>query len=252
MATMRDWVRTYWLAIVAVLFVVFNFIGFSQAVAQQPAPTTVPIVTGTINAAQATTDIMVNFFNRLTQMPQSTATRVVMIVVGLVLLVAGWRVYEYVIVIAGAMVGAAIATSVVTSPDTLTNLVVLLIGGVVGAVLSFFLYYVAVFLIGVHFGILLTNGLAATFALQPVSPVVLIIGGVIGGVILLGLSFQFLVVLSSLVGAQLFVLALGLPTVWTLVIALLGILIQFGLTRAYNYDFRRSRRVTYRRRVAVH
>ena len=248
MATVRNMVRTYWLAIVAVLFVSFNLVGFSQTFAQQPVPTTVPLVTGTINAAQATTDILVNFFNRLTQTPESTLMRVIMIAVGLVLLVAGWRVYEFIIVIAGAMVGAAIATSLVATPDNVTYLIVLLIGGVIGAVLSMFLYYVAVFLIGMHFGILLTNGLATTFTLQPVSPLVLLIGGVIGGVILLGLSFQFLIILSSLVGAQLLVVALGLPTIWVLVIALIGILLQFGLTRTYNYDFRR-RRTVYRRRT---
>jgi len=250
MATIRDVVRTYWLAIVAVLFVLFTFISFSHTVAQDPVPTTVPIVTGTINAAEATTDILVNFFNRLTQTPESTLMRVVMIVVGLVLLVAGWRVYEFIIVIAGAMVGAAIATSLVVSTDAVVNLIVLLIGGVIGAVLSMFLYYVAVFLIGMHFGILLTNGLATTFALQPVSPLVLLIGGVIGGIILLGLSFQFLIILSSLVGAQLLVVALGLPTIWILVIALIGIILQFGLTRTYNYDFRRRRTYSYRRRTA--
>jgi hypothetical protein len=250
MTTIQNAVRTYWLAIAAILFVVFNFIGFSHVVAQDPAPTTVPIVTTTIDAAQATTDIMLNFFNRLTQTPDSTIMRVVMIVVGLVLLVAGWRVYEFVIVIAGAMVGAAIASSLVVSADATNNLIVLLVGGLVGAVLSFFLYYVAVFLIGMHFGILLTNGLATTLSLQPVSPLVLIIGGVIGGVILLGLSFQFLIILSSLVGAQLLTVALGLPTIWTLVIAVLGILLQFGLTRTYNYDFRRSRRAVYRRRTS--
>ena len=179
MAMLRNSVRSYWLAIVAVLFVAFNFIGFSHAVAQQPVPTTVPIVTGTINAAAATTDILLNFFNRLTQTPESSVMRLVMIVVGLVLLVAGWRVYEFIIVIAGAMVGAAIASSLVVSSDAAVNLIVLLIGGVIGAVLSMFLYYVAVFLIGMHFGILLTNGLATTFSLQPVSPLVLLIGGVL-------------------------------------------------------------------------
>lgn len=250
MATIRNTVRSYWLAIAAILLVVFNFVGFSHVVAQDPAPTTVPIVTTTIDAAQATTDIMLNFFNRLTQTPDSTIMRVVMIVVGLVLLVAGWRVYEFVIVIAGAMVGAAIATSLVVSADATTNLIVLLVGGLIGAVLSFFLYYVAVFLIGMHFGILLTNGLATTLALQPVSPLVLLIGGVIGGIILLGLSFQFLIILSSLVGAQLLTVALGLPALWVFVFAVIGIVIQFALTRTYNYEFRRSRRVVYRRRTS--
>ncbi len=252
MTTLEKVVRSYWFPIVALFLIAFNFIGFSHAVAQDPAPTTVPIVTGTINAAEATTDILLNFFNRLTQTPDSTAMRVVMLLVGLVLLVAGWRIYEFVIVIAGAMVGAAIATSLVVTTDAGTNLILLILGGVIGAALSWFLYYVAVFLIGMHFGILLTNGLASSLALQPVSPLVLIIGGIIGGVILLGLSFQFLIILSSLVGAQLLTLALGLPSLWTLVLALLGILIQFGLTRTYHYDFRRSRRTyTYRRRTST-
>lgn len=224
-------------------------VSFSWAAAQTTDPTPVPLVEDTLQTAEATTDAVMSFFNRLTQTPQSDITRVVMIVVGLVLLVAGWRVYEFVIVIAGALVGASVAASLVASNDTVINLVALLVGGVIGALLNWFLYYVAVFLIGFHFGILLTNGLANMLALQQVSPWVLVIGGLFAGIILLGLSFEFLILVSSLVGAQMLTLALGLQPVWTLVIAVIGIIIQFALTRTYHYDFRRRYRTD--RRVTV-
>lgn len=247
MIDLRQFIRTNWLAIVVVVFAAINLIGFSHAAAQSVDPTPVPLVTGTLRAAEATTDIMVNFFDRLTQAPQSQVVRVLMIVVGIVLLVAGWRVYEFVIIIAGAMVGAAVATSLVVSNDAFSNLLALLVGGVIGAVLSMFLYYVAVFLVGMHFGILLTNGLATLFSLQPVSPLVLILGGIIGGLILLGLSFEFLIVLSSLVGGQMLSMGLGLGPVWTLVFAVIGVAVQFALTQTYHYDFRRRHR--YYRRI---
>ena len=233
--------RSYWLILVAFVLVALNFVVIQQAAAQTADPTPVPLVEQTMQAAEMTTDTITGFFNRLTETPQSTVTRVVMVIVALVLLVAGWRVYEFVIVIAGAIVGATIATSLVASNDVAINLVALVVGGLVGALLSWFLYYVAVFFIGLHFGILLTNGLATMLELQPVSPWALAIGGVIGGVILLGLSFEFLILVSSLVGAQMMTLALGLDPVWTLVLAVLGILVQFALTRTFKYDFRRYR-----------
>lgn len=247
MTDIRQLIRTHWLVIVVVLFAAIQLLGLSHAAAQSVDPTPVPLVTGTIRAAEATTNIMGNFFDRLTQAPQSNIMRVLLVAVGLVLLVAGWRVYEFVIIIAGAMVGAAIATSLVTSTDAMTNVLALLIGGVIGAVLSAFLYYVAVFLVGMHFGILLTNGLATLFNLQPISPLVLILGGVIGGLILVGLSFEFLIILSSLVGGQMLSMGLGLGPIWVLIFAVVGIVVQFALTQTYHYDFRRRHR--YYRRI---
>src|SRR6185436_3237937 len=100
-----------------------------------------------------------------TQTPQSNINRGILVVVGAVLLLAGWRVYEYVIIIAGAIVGASIASSLIVSNSMVIDLVVLLIGAVIGALLSMFLYYIAVFLIGAHLGIILTNGLAVALSL---------------------------------------------------------------------------------------
>lgn len=248
MSDAKHLIRSHWLILVALLLVALNFVVVHHAAAQSADPTPVPLVEQTMQAAEMTTDTITGFFDRLTQTPQSTVTRVVMVIVALVLLVAGWRVYEFVIVIAGAIVGATIASSLVVSTDTVVNIVALVAGGLIGALLSWFLYYVAVFFIGLHFGILLTNGLATMLQLQPVSPLALAIGGIIGGIVLLGLSFEFLILVSSLVGAQMMTLVLGLDPVWTLVLAVLGILVQFALTRTYKYDFRRDR---YGRRVAV-
>jgi hypothetical protein len=115
------------------------------------------------------------------------------------------------------------------------------IGGLVGALVSIFLYHVAVFIIGAYIGILLTGSIAAALSLTPVSPLALLIGAIIGGLILLALSFEFLVLLSAVVGAQMLSLGLGLDAIWTFVFALIGIVAQLGLMRAYKYDFRRRR-----------
>ena len=71
---------------------------------------------------------------------------------------------------------------------------------------------------------------------------ILLIGAVVGGLLLIGLSFEFLVLLSSLVGAQMLALGLGLPLIWTLIFAIIGMIVQFMLMRRFNYSFRRRPR----------
>lgn len=205
------------------------------------------IVDVTVDAAQSTTGFFAEIFDRLTQVPRSDAVRVLFVIGGIILLVAGWRIYDYVIVVAGFLVGAALALSLVDTNNTVLDLVVLLIGGIIGALLSVFLYYIAVFVVGAYLGIVLTSALAAALNFTPVSSVVLLIGGVIGGLILLGLSVEFVLVIAALVGAQLITLGLGLNATWTLILAVIGIVLQVILTRAFRYDLRRRRRPLFRR-----
>lgn len=219
-------------------------------------PTAIPgeevadeLVDITVDAGQATINLIDDFINRLTTTPQSDVVRVLMIIVGVLLLLAGWRIYDYIALIAGFVVGALVAMSLINTTDQLVTLLVALIGGVIGAALGAFLYTIAVFLIGVYVGVLLTNGLAATLALTPVSPLVLLIGGLVGGLLMVALSFELLILFSALVGAQMLTLALGLPPLWTLIIAVIGVVIQLGLARAFRYDFRRRVRPFYRRRA---
>jgi hypothetical protein len=114
-----------------------------------------------------------------------------------------------------------------------------LVGGLVGAAVSVYIYLLGVFLIGAYMGIVLTGALAGELSLTPISPLVLLIGGVIGGLILIGLSFQFLVVISSVVGAQMLTLGLGLDAIWMVLLTVIGIVLQLWFMRHYNYSYRR-------------
>lgn len=204
-----------------------------------------------VGSAEGAASALDDLIRRLTATPQSDLARLVLIIGGVVLLVAGWRVYDFIVIIAGLLIGAMVAASLVTTDNAVILLAALLIGGLIGAAVAYFLYYVAVFLIGAYIGILLTNALAAALSLTPVSALVLLIGGLVGGLVLIGLSFEFLVLLSALVGAQMLALGLGLEVIWTLIFAVVGVIIQFALMRSFRYDFRRRRRpITPFRRTA--
>jgi hypothetical protein len=235
------------LLLIALLLVLLSSLIFSTALAQDLTPlpdadTAGEIVDLTIQAAEGTATTMQNWVDRLLAAPQSDAMRVLFVLGGILLLVAGWRVYDYIVVIAGFLIGASIGASLVTTESSLIVVAAMLIGGMLGAALGFFLYYAAVFVIGAYIGVILTNALALALSTTPVSPLVLLIGGLIGGMILIGLSFEFLVVLSSIVGAQMLVRGLGLDSLWILIFAVMGVVLQFTLMRTYKYDFRRRRR----------
>jgi hypothetical protein len=200
------------------------------------------IVESTENLAENTVDAFSGILDRLLVTPRSALVRALLIVGGILLLVAGWRIYDYIVVIAGIVVGATIALSLVTTDNTLVAIGAMIIGGLIGALLGVFLYYAAVFVIGAYIGIVLTGAIIDAVSTTPPSPVLLLIGAVVGGLLLIGLSFEFLVLLSSLVGAQMLALGLGLPLIWTLIFAIIGMIVQFMLMRRYNYSFRRRPR----------
>jgi hypothetical protein len=200
------------------------------------------VVDATTEAAETTAATAETVLERLVQPPRSDVARVLILIGGIVLLLAGWRIHDLIILIAGFLIGAAVASSLVITDNALINIGILLIGGLIGAALSALVYVVAVFLIGAYVGIALTGGLASALALTPVSPIVLLLGALLGGLILLALSYQFVILLSAVVGAQMITLSLGLDAVWTVILAIIGIVVQLGLTRAFNYDFRRRAR----------
>ncbi len=237
------------------------------AAAQQAPPTIQPTdVPGTIeiNPEQAaetvietttavtegTANVVNRLVDRLTQVPRSDFARILLVIGGVVLLIAGWSVYEFIILIAGFLIGASVAVSLVNESNTVLQLVGLLLGGLVGAALAAVLYYVAVFLIGAYLGIALISAVAVALTLTPVSSLVLLAAAFIGGIILLGLSFEFLILLAALLGAQMLALGLGLGAEWILIFFVVGIVIQLAATRYSGYEVRRrpSRMVYFPRR----
>jgi len=204
----------------------------SEAVAEDLVELTVGTTEGTTNALE-------DFLQELINTPKSDLMRLILVVGGVILLVGGWRVYDYIVVIAGFVIGAAVALSLVNTDNTLISVGAILTAGLIGAALSAFVYPLGVFLIGAYVGIVLTGALAGEVSTEPISPLLLLLGGIIGGVILLQVSFHFLVVVASVVGAQMLVLGLPLEPYWILILAIVGIVIQLYLTRRYNYNYRR-------------
>lgn len=205
---------------------------------EQTAETIVQITESTAEGISA---IISNFLNRLYNITSNQYVQVIMVVLGAVFLVAGWRIYNWIIILAGALVGATIALATVGSAGATIEIVAFVVGAVIGGVLGYFVYYGAVFVIGAYIGIVFATLIAQSFDLLPISPLVLFAVALVGGLIMLALSFELLVVLASVLGAQLIVMALGLTpsAIWLGVLILLGIFLQINLTRRSGFSVRR-------------
>lgn len=183
------------------------------------------------------------FINNLYNVPQSDAVRLALVIGGIILLMLGARVYKNIILIAGAIVLAANLVAIVGSDNLTVNIVLIIIGAILGALIARFLFYVAVFLIGAYVGIIATASVILTFDVGPVPAWIILLAALIGGFVMVALSFELLLILSSIVGAQMLVLGLGVRPVvlWVLILTIVGILIQFILARRLGFSLRRRR-----------
>ncbi len=190
--------------------------------------------------------------NRVLQPPTSETARIILIIGGIILLVAGWAVYDFIILIAGFLIGGLIALSFFNEPNTVIALAVFVVGGLIGAALAAVLWFLAVFLIGGYIGIVLTRSLAVALGFGLPSDIVLLIALIVGGVLLLLISFELLIVFSAIVGAQMVALGFGLEAQWVILLAILGIVLQIVITRSRGVAIRRRpRSVLWRRRAVV-
>ncbi|MCA9903876.1 MAG: hypothetical protein KC547_08470 [Anaerolineae bacterium] len=203
----------------------------------------------TVQAAEDTVSFVQNLLARLTQPPQSDLARILLLVGGGLLLVVGWRIYDFVILVAGAVIGGIVAAALVPGDNGIIEIAAFLVGALIGAGLAVFFYYGAVLLIGAYVGVMLVTAFSFALGADGVSDIVVLLGALIGAIVMLSLSFEFLVVLSALVGAQLVVQAMGLNPIWVLLVAIVGAIIQFALVRAFRYEFRRRPRSLFRRAV---
>lgn len=205
-------------------------------------------VKATEDFTQTTGTHIEQFLQRLVQPPSSQLARVIFVLLGVILLVFGWRIYNFIVILAGAWVGASFASAAVVTNSVLLEVAAILIGGFLGMILAVFLYFIAVFIIGMYVGAILTTALAAAFSLTPISPLVLLIGAIIGGFVLVALSAELVIFISALVGAQMLTTGLGLDREWMLLFTILGIVIQIAATRYYSIDLRRPPRRAWIRR----
>ena len=161
-----------------------------------------------------------------------SSTIIVGVVIGVVILFFGRKLFWLCVAAVGFAVGLQIAPLLVNEASSLLALVIALAFGVLGALLALFIQKVAIAVLGFLAGGKLATAIAAAFFVQyaQYSTVIFVIGGVIGAILLLAVFGWALIVVSSFIGAYLIQSAIVLPpTGLTLVfigLAILGIFVQ--------------------------
>jgi hypothetical protein len=168
-----------------------------------------------------------------------STTAIVGVLIGVVILFFGRKLFWLCVAAVGFAVGVEIAPLLVTEPSSLLALLIALVFGVLGGLLAFLLQKVAIAVLGFLAGGKLATAIAAAFFVQyaQYSTIIFVVGGIIGAILLLVVFGWALIVVSSFIGAYLIQSAIVLPpTGSTLVfigLAILGIFVQTA-------SFRRS------------
>jgi Domain of unknown function (DUF4203) len=166
-----------------------------------------------------------------------SSTAIVGVLIGVVTLFFGRKLFWLCVAAVGFAVGVEIAPLLVNEPSSLLALVIALVFGVLGALLALFLQKVAIAVLGFLAGGKIAAALAAAFFVHyaQYSTIVFVVGGILGAILLLALFDWALIVVSSLIGAYLIESAIVLPpTGSTLVfigLAVIGILVQAAAFR---------------------
>jgi hypothetical protein len=170
-----------------------------------------------------------------------SSTAIVGVLIGIVILFFGRKLFWLCVAAVGFAMGAEIAPHLVNESSSLLGLLVALFFGVLGALLALFLQKIAIAVLGFLAGGKLASAIAAAFFVHyaQYSPIVFVVGGIIGAILLLAMFDWALIVVSSFIGAYLIVYQGAIvlpPTGSTLVfigLAVIGILVQAA-------SFRRS------------
>jgi hypothetical protein len=161
-----------------------------------------------------------------------SSVTIVGVLVGVVILFFGRKLFWLCVAAVGFAVGVEIAPLLVNEPSSLLALVIALVCGVLGALLALFLQKVAIAVLGFLAGGKLAAAMAAAFFVHHAqySTIIFVVGGIIGAILLLALFNWALIVVSSFIGAYLIQSAIVLPpTGLTLVfvaLAIIGTIVQ--------------------------
>ena len=159
--------------------------------------------------------------------------------IGIVILFFGRKLFWLCVAAVGFLAGSELAPHLVNEPSPLLQLAVAIILGLLGALLAFLLQKIAIAIVGFLAGGKLAGAIAAAFFVHHAqySTIVFVVGGILGAILLLVVFDGALIVVSSLIGANLIALqgAIELPPTgltivfWGLAIA--GILVQAASLR---------------------
>ena len=183
-----------------------------------------------------------------------TVSLVITAVAGIAILLFGRQLFWLFVGVLGFITGMELAPQLLTAAPEWLILVVSLLIGLIGALLAVFLQYIAAAVAGFFGGWYLVLSLMRlldipTTGLLPW--VAMLIGGVLGAILVLLLFDYALIILSSIVGANMLVDLFSLdPTlrlVLLLVLIVVGLVVQMALlSRSEEAPRRRPRRRTAR------
>ena len=165
----------------------------------------------------------------------SSVVRFIIGLAGVLFLVAGFALYEFLIQITGFILGGIVGSYIAASglhSEGLGVIVGFIVGGVLGAGLAMLLSVLGIFAAGFFVGATFISGAWSGLLHQAPPQAVPIIAGIIGGVILLALYRLWIVLLTAIIGAALFGLSIGAGVGWWILFCLLGIGIQYGVGSA--------------------
>ena len=161
-----------------------------------------------------------------------SSVTIVGVLIGIVILFFGRKLFWLCVAAVGFAVGVQIAPLLVNEASSLLALVIALAFGVLGILLALFIQKIAIAVLGFLAGGKLATAIAAAFFVQyaQYSTVIFVIGGVIGAILLLAVFGWALIVVSSFIGAYLIQSAIVLPptgsTIVFIGLAILGSVVQ--------------------------
>ena len=172
-------------------------------------------------------------------LPMHSSAAIVGVLIGLVILFFGRKLFWLCVAAVGFALGVEIAPHIIQEPSSILGLVIALVLGLLGALLALFLQKVAIAVLGFLAGGYLAGAIAAAFFIHSGQyyTLIFLVGGIIGAILLLAVFDWALIVVSSLVGAHLIQSAIVLPPTGSTIVfvglAVIGILVQAA-------SFRRS------------
>ena len=200
-----------------------------------PAALVVLLLLGAASLSSCATDYEESLFGG----ESGLCIRVLLIGVGLLYLLAGWKIHEFIIqltgFIFGGIFGAFIAPVIMEDSSALWSILGFILGGVAGAAIALFLSACGVFVVGAILGAVAGAAMFYNSLDDGSGVIAILIAAVIGGVLLLAFYKAWIVGVTSIIGAVLVGVSTGAPGwVWFLLFGV-GLVVQYsliGVTRA--------------------
>jgi hypothetical protein len=164
-----------------------------------------------------------------------TITAFLTLVLGILLLLFGRRVFWLFVAVAGFIAGLTFATQLMSGQPELVILLIAIIAGVIGAFLGIMLEGLAILIAGFLAGGYLATTLVVSLGLTLSAGywVIYIIGGIVGLLLVAALFDWAIIILSALLGVEIIMPFLSTPAsaywLFSLGLLILGILVQAGI-----------------------